>query len=453
MDPQGHILDPQKSSIDWNWEVQMRDGAAPPKPPLTQEDVQRLGNVTDTVLLKARYQLDQPAELVLSPERFIARKSKRVSTTSPAYMNWRTSAYLAKVERSLSEIASEREIPLNPSYCVKLTWWLNGGAVGGHGGTTMPLSGMTGDFNWFKHPWAISHELLHGFGYGHDEDMNRTDRVIQKRFLEHKWFVADHPNHVPEFLLQPNADLTEFVPGKPVDLLNLIDLERDTLSGEWKLKNGVLFTPTSSGGRLKLPVEAPASYELLMVVTRLKGRDTQAKRITAPCWRSMAGWDGRAVCIFSMVVVAIRMIALTRGASFPIRKSIPSSAASLQRAWKSTSTTTGSSTGTGIPNDSGILLIRQRPEDENCSLLKQRMYRTGSPKFSCERSNHQSESRVSLNQPENLKRSQDQHDRWRVPAMHIMIKAMHQFTLILFYFEMKDSLRCLKRFLNTLNIR
>lgn len=37
--------------------------------------------------------------------------------------------------------------------------------------------------------------------------------------------------------------------------------------------------------------------------------------------------------------------------------------------------------------------------------------------------------------------------------MHIMIKAMHQFTLILFYFEMKDSLRCLKRFLNTLNIR
>lgn len=299
INPQGHILDHRKSTIDWKWEVQMRDGATPPKPPLTQAAIQRLGNVTDTVLLKAHYQLDQPTELVLAPERFVPRRSKHVSTTSPAYMNWRTSAYLAKVERSLSEIASEREIPLDPSYGVKLSWWLNGGAIGGHRGTTMPLSGMVGDFTWFRHPWAISHELLHGFGYGHDEDMNRTDRVIQKRFLEHKWFVADHPNHVPEFLIQPNADLSEFVPGKPVDLLNLIDLERDILSGEWKLENGVLFTPTSSGGRLKLPVEAPASYELLMVITRLKGRDTLGLEIVAGeknngTMLALDGWLGRA---------------------------------------------------------------------------------------------------------------------------------------------------------------
>ncbi|QDT92193.1 hypothetical protein [Gimesia algae] len=274
VDPHGHILDHQKSTIDWKWEVQMRDGAAPPKPPLTPEAVMRLGNVAETVVLKARYQLDQPVELTLPPERFVSRRSKRVSTTSPPYMNWRTAAYLAKAERSLSEIASEREIPLNPSYRVKLTWWLNGGAVGGHGGTTMPLRGMTGDFNWFKHPWAISHELLHGFGYGHDDDMNRTDRVVQRRFLEHKWFVADHPDHAPELLIEPKAMPTKFVYGEPVDLLKLIDLERDTLLGEWKWEDDVLLTPVSSGGRLKLPVEAPSSYELLMVVTRLKGRDT-----------------------------------------------------------------------------------------------------------------------------------------------------------------------------------
>tara|TARA_R110002111_G_scaffold1157_1_gene8182 strand:- start:44074 stop:47067 length:2994 start_codon:yes stop_codon:yes gene_type:complete len=299
VDPNGHILDNQKSTIDWKWEVQMRDGAAPPKPPLTPEAILRLGNVTETVLLKARYQLDQPEELVLSPERFVPRKSKRISTTSPAYMNWRTAAYLAKAERSLSEIALEREIPLSPSYGVKLTWWLNGGAVGGHGGTTMPLSGMTGDYNWFSHPWAMSHELLHGFGYGHDDDMNRTDGVVQRRFLEHKWFVADHPNHVPELLIQPNAAPTKLVFGKPVDLLNLIDLERDTLLGEWKWEEGVLLTPTSSGGRLKLPVEAPSSYELLMVVTRLKGRDTLGVEIVVGednigTMLALDGWRGRA---------------------------------------------------------------------------------------------------------------------------------------------------------------
>ncbi|MCA9023187.1 MAG: hypothetical protein KDA74_23725, partial [Planctomycetaceae bacterium] len=299
IDPQGHILDRQKSTIDWKWEVQIRDGATPPKPPLTQAAIQRLGNVTDTVLLKADYQLDLPAELILSPERFVPRRSKHVSTTSPAYMNWRTSAYLAKVERSLSEIALEREIPLDPSYGVKLSWWLNGGAIGGHRGTTMPLSGMVGDFNWFSHPWAISHELLHGFGYGHDDDMNRTDAVIQRRFQEYKWFVADHPDFVPEFLLQAETEPTERVLGKPVDLLGLIDLKRDTLQGEWKLEDGVLLTPASSGGRLKLPVEAPSSYELLMVVTRLKGRDTLGIDIVAGKENSgtllaLDGWLGRA---------------------------------------------------------------------------------------------------------------------------------------------------------------
>lgn len=299
IDPHGHIMDHQKSTIDWKWKVQMRDGNAPPKHPLTQEAIQRLGNVTDTVLLNAQYQLDQPEELVLSPERFVPRRSKQVSTTSPAYMNWRTAAYLAKAERSLSEIASEREIPLSPAYGVKLIWWLNGGAVGGHGGTTMPLNGMTGDFNWFHHPWAISHELLHGFGYGHDDDMNRTDSVIQRRFLEYKWFVADHPNYVPESLIQSKEDPTEFVLGKPVDLLNLIDLERDTLLGEWKWEDGVLLTPTSSGGRLKLPVEAPSSYELLIVATRLRGRDTLGVDIVAGednigTMVALDGWRGRA---------------------------------------------------------------------------------------------------------------------------------------------------------------
>lgn len=200
IDPNGHVLDRRESTVDWKSEVQMRDGEQPPEHPLTPSAIERLGNVTDTVLLSAQYQLERPVHLVLSPERFEPRRSKRVSTNVPSYMQWRATAYLAKAERSLSGIASEREIPINPSYRVKLSWWLNSGAVGGHGGFTMPLSGMVQDFNWFTHPWAISHELLHGFGYGHNEDMNRTDRAIQRRFREHQWFVADHPEYAPEML-------------------------------------------------------------------------------------------------------------------------------------------------------------------------------------------------------------------------------------------------------------
>ncbi len=205
VDPKGHILDTRESTVDWKWEVKMRDGEAPPKHPLSAAALQRLGKPSDTVLLAARFHLNKPVEWLLPPEGFVPRQSNRVSTTGPAYMDWRTTAYLAKVERSLREIARERELPVGSSYRVTLTWWLNSGAVGGHGGTTMPLSGMVDDFSWFSHPWALSHELLHGFGYGHNPDMERTDGVIQRRFEEHRWFAADHPEFVPDFFAKQNA--------------------------------------------------------------------------------------------------------------------------------------------------------------------------------------------------------------------------------------------------------
>ncbi len=77
---------------------------------------------------------------------------------------------------------------------------MNNGAVGGHGGFTMPIAGMTDDFSWYSHPWAISHELLHGLGYGHNEDMDRVDALVQERFLHYRGFVADHPDFVPDAL-------------------------------------------------------------------------------------------------------------------------------------------------------------------------------------------------------------------------------------------------------------
>jgi len=83
---------------------------------------------------------------------------------------------------------------------VRLNWWLNNGAVGGYGGITMPIAGMTDDFGFYSHPWAISHELLHGLGYGHGPDMDRVDHLIQQRFRRYQWFVADHPAFVPEAL-------------------------------------------------------------------------------------------------------------------------------------------------------------------------------------------------------------------------------------------------------------
>lgn len=203
--PQGRVLNPKASKIGWKSSVVMRDGSPLPKYPLTQEARHRLGDLSDTILLTASCQLDKPIKYAIAPVTFTPAKSPHFRTQVPAYMQWRVAAYLSKAERSLAGIAAVREKPIPQNYTVNLRWWLNYGAVGGRRAITMPLRNMIGDFSWFTHPWAISHELLHGFGFGHTWQMARADGLVQDRFGYFRWYVADHPEFVPK-VWPPAAD-------------------------------------------------------------------------------------------------------------------------------------------------------------------------------------------------------------------------------------------------------
>ena len=75
---------------------------------------------------------------------------------------------------------------------------VHSGAVGGGYSVTMPISTYLDSRDWFSHPWAIRHEMLHNFGYGHTHEMNRLDRDVQERMEQFRWFVADHPEYIPE---------------------------------------------------------------------------------------------------------------------------------------------------------------------------------------------------------------------------------------------------------------
>jgi hypothetical protein len=33
--------------------------------------------------------------------------------------------------------------------------------------------------------------------YGHNEDLDCVDNLVQQRFAQFRWFVADHPDFVP----------------------------------------------------------------------------------------------------------------------------------------------------------------------------------------------------------------------------------------------------------------
>jgi hypothetical protein len=40
--------------------------------------------------------------------------------------------------------------------------------------------------------------MIHTFGYGHGERMNKMTGLVERRFDQYRWFMADHPEHDPE---------------------------------------------------------------------------------------------------------------------------------------------------------------------------------------------------------------------------------------------------------------
>jgi hypothetical protein len=78
----------------------------------------------------------------------------------------------------------------------------------------------------------------------------------------------------------PPRELAEFAPNKQtldipqteqaaVDLLALIQPDRDRVLGDWKLVNGLLESPKAFGARLEIPYEPPAEYVLQIIAEPL----------------------------------------------------------------------------------------------------------------------------------------------------------------------------------------
>jgi hypothetical protein len=153
----------------------------------------------------------------LSPESLVLMESKHFRTDLPSYMTWRAKAYLAQAERTLSGIGAVRDLPVGPDYKARIKWWMKHGvavaaqwrlghrALGVRGSVTMPIKGMTAGFGWLGQPWALSHELLHGFGYGHNRDMARVDRLMKEHRRRFRWSVVDRPDFVPPELAPRNG--------------------------------------------------------------------------------------------------------------------------------------------------------------------------------------------------------------------------------------------------------
>ncbi len=62
--------------------------------------------------------------------------------------------------------------------------------------------------------------------------------------------------------------------GEVVDLLKLIDPERDAVAGDWRLTDEGLLSPIGGEVRLQVPVSPPEDYELRLTAARISGSDS-----------------------------------------------------------------------------------------------------------------------------------------------------------------------------------
>jgi hypothetical protein len=58
-------------------------------------------------------------------------------------------------------------------------------------------------------------------------------------------------------------------PSESIDLLALVDVTQDRVSGEWNVADGKLISPKAYGSRIELPYQPPEEYELVVIAEPL----------------------------------------------------------------------------------------------------------------------------------------------------------------------------------------
>ncbi len=197
-DAQGYLLDAASSKINWAPVIEWKEGGSVPAGTLSAGDIKRLGNLTNTLTARATYMMETNESIAAAPESFVTRRFQRLTTEAPPYRSWNTTAYLSKAERELNYIFEVRQTPNDPRRHIHIGWWMNSGAVGGGNSVTMPVTTYLDCWSWYTHTWAIAHEMLHTFGVGHTREMLRLDHKVQERMEFFQWYIADHPEYIPE---------------------------------------------------------------------------------------------------------------------------------------------------------------------------------------------------------------------------------------------------------------
>jgi hypothetical protein len=202
-DGRGHMVLEDKSQIDFHQSIRSVSGAEVPRGhPLSKEEIASFFDREDAVLVDVSYHLDSPVSLTLRPKRFQNYGNRRFYTHAPPHWELQALNYLSRAERvfhMIEDLENKRS-----KHRVEVRWHAMNGTAWGCGPSgnnayiMMPFSGLKDSFNFYDSPWALAHEMLHTFGYGHGTEMNRMSSLVEKRFDQYRWYMADHPELDPE---------------------------------------------------------------------------------------------------------------------------------------------------------------------------------------------------------------------------------------------------------------
>ena len=107
----------------------------------------------------------------------------------------------------------------------------------------------------------------------------RIDAALQDGQTVELWGylqVRSSPDALPEPAVASIDLQRESAPAAPpgaeqpeVDLLSLIDVDRDTVAGEWRIEAGDLLAPKHYGARIEIPYSPPEEYRLTVITEPL----------------------------------------------------------------------------------------------------------------------------------------------------------------------------------------
>ncbi|HVC92866.1 MAG TPA: PA14 domain-containing protein [Pirellulales bacterium] len=103
------------------------------------------------------------------------------------------------------------------------------------------------------------------------------------------------------------ASRIDRVTASPVDLLKLIDPDRDAIRGTWQFKDGQLVMPDVAGARLEIRHQVPEEYTLTAVVECVSHKDALVIGLVVGDWPTMVVVDGWGTRVSGLSVVDGRL--------------------------------------------------------------------------------------------------------------------------------------------------